>query len=149
MKTKRHSHFRYGILTVLIVALTSCHSRTYSQTIDLGGPQFDFSIINLSNNRMINHNGDIIEVVKGDQLRMQFKAIDYNEEADNTVSVALFDFEECYKNQNGITVTIIVPSIEPGKYPATVVYERQIESTETTQWILGPKSEITLYVVVK
>lgn len=121
-----------------------------TQTIDLAGPQFSFSILNASkNNETVSKEYEELEVCAGDMLYIYVESIDYDKEAANTINLSIFDIEESFANQENVNMPIEVPEIEPGKYPATVTYIRDIKSSDTNQWVGIKTKNKTLYVVVR
>ncbi|MGM9740268.1 MAG: hypothetical protein ACI3ZP_06650 [Candidatus Cryptobacteroides sp.] len=121
-----------------------------SNTIDLVGPQFTFSIRNYTNNNeTITKENEVLECCVGDMLYVSIESIEYDNEAENTITLSIFEHELAFTNQEKVNMPIEVPDIELGKYPATVLYHRDYVSTDTNQRYGIEDNEKTLYVVVK
>ena len=66
-----------------------------------------------------------------------------------TSAVSLFDIEETCHNEAEAIVNVVVPKVDSGNYPATVIWKRHVESTEGSAWGGIEENEITMYIKVK
>lgn len=138
-----------AILVSLMITGCSKNPLTISQTVDLVGPQFSFTITNISSGISIEEKDATLDVTAGEKIEIRVDAIDYNEKADNNICVSLFDIEKNFKNQENVIMSIDIPSVESGKYPVTVVFDRNITSTWKDQWVGIKTNERTMYISVK
>lgn len=126
----------------------SCIKLKLTTTLDFFGPHFEFSITNLTTSTSIVQENATIDASSGDKIELRVKVNDSDEAESKTITISLFDIEEKYENEDVAVLSATVPKIESGIYPATVVFERVMPSTNRDKWIGNTSREKTMYISI-
>lgn len=148
----KHRAFKLAGASILFVLmLLGCKRNEINlkTDIDLVGPLFNVIITDLTTTQVIDKPNATLKVNVGDKIELKVEAVNYNEEADNTIAVSLFDVDETCYNEAEAIVNVVVPKVDSGNYPATVIWKRHVESTEGSAWVGIEENEITMYIKVK